>query len=40
MIKVFDKKDPNSGKFSVKYKDDSNWCMHSLLHEAYAKDKH
>ena len=40
MIKAFDKKGPHAGKFSVKYKDDPNWWTHSLLREAYGKDKH
>ena len=30
VIKVFDKKGPHAGKFSVKYKDDPNWCTHNL----------
>jgi hypothetical protein len=40
MIKAFDKKGPHTAKFSVKYKDDPNWCTHSLLREGYGKDKH
>ena len=36
MIKTFDKKGPHAGKFSVKYKDDSNRLTHSLLREGYA----
>ena len=28
VIKVFDKKGPHAGKFSVKYKDDPNWWTH------------
>ncbi len=38
VIKVFDKKGPHAGKFSVKYKDDPNWWTHSLLREGYGKD--
>ena len=33
VIKTFDKKGLHAGKFSVKYKDDPNWCTHSLLRE-------
>ncbi len=40
VIKAFDKKGPLAGKFSVKYKNDPNWCTHSLLREGYGKDKH
>ena len=40
VIKVFDKKSPRAGKFSVKYKDDPNWWTHSLLREGYGKDQH
>jgi hypothetical protein len=40
VIKVFDKKGPHAGKFSVKYKDDPNWWTHTLLREGYGKDKH
>jgi hypothetical protein len=40
VIKAFDKKGLHAGKFSVKYKDDPNWWMHSLLREGYGKDKH
>jgi hypothetical protein len=40
VIKAFDKKGLHAGKFSVKYKDDPNWCTHSLLGEGYGKDKH
>jgi len=39
VIKVFDKKGPRAGKFSVKYKDDPSWWTHSLLREGYGKDK-
>jgi hypothetical protein len=28
---------PHAGKFSVKYKDDSNWWTDSLLREGYGK---
>jgi hypothetical protein len=28
VIKVFDKKGPHAGKFSVNYKDDPNWWTH------------
>jgi hypothetical protein len=40
VIKAFDKKGPHAGKFSVKYKDDPNWWMHSLMREGCGKDKH
>ena len=44
VIKAFDKqvsqKGLHAGKFSVKYKDDPNWCTHSVLREGYGKDKH
>ena len=40
VIKAFDKKGPNAGKFSVKYKDDPTWWTHSLMREGYGKDKH
>ncbi len=37
VIKAFDKKGPQAGRFSVKYKDDPNWWTHSLLREGYGK---
>jgi hypothetical protein len=40
VMKTFDKKGSHAGKFSVKYKDDPNWWMHSLLREGYGKVKH
>ena len=36
VMKTFDKKGSHAGKFSVKYKDDSNRLTHSLLREGYA----
>ena len=40
VIKVFEKRGSNAGKFSVKNKDDPNWWTHSFLREGYGKDKH
>jgi hypothetical protein len=40
VIKVFDKKGPHAGKFSVKCKDDPNWWTYALLREGYGNDKH
>ena len=43
MIRAFDKKGRDAGKFNVKYKDDPNWWTQSLLREGYGmngKDKH
>ena len=34
MIRAFDKKGRDAGKFNVKYKDDPNWWTHSLLRES------
>ena len=39
VIKVFDKKGPHAGKFSMKYKDDPNWWTHSLLREGFFMEK-
>ena len=40
VVKAFDKKGPHKDTFSVKYRGDKNWWMHSLLREGYGQDKH
>ncbi len=39
MIRAFDKKGRDAGKFNVKYKDDPNWWTQSLFNEFNVKYK-